>query len=101
MFIDLIYSFDRFIDEKALENNKLYILKAILSITILLTASFICFVSFKHNPPYICIVNAILLGLFIIFAILRIFTGNSILVASTVGLCNNIIGFYIEDHDSQ
>ena len=63
----------------------------------MLTSSFVCFMSFKYNPIYVCITNAILYALFIILAILRIFVGNSIFVASSISLCLNIIGFYIND----
>jgi Serine incorporator (Serinc) len=96
VFVDLAYAFDGYLDECAQENGKIYILKAIISITLLLTSSFICFLSFKHNDIVVCWVNAASLLVFLIFALLRLFPGNSILVAGLISLCINIIGFYIE-----
>lgn len=101
VFVDLAYAFDGYLDECAHENGKIYILKAIISITLLLTSSFICFLSFKHNDIVVCWVNAASLLVFVIFALLRLFPGNSILVAGTISLCINIIGFYIESEDSE
>lgn len=96
VFVDLAYAFDAYLDECAQENGKIYILKAIISITLLLTSSFICFLSFKYNDIVVCWVNAASLLVFVIFALLRLFPGNSILVSGLISLCINIIGFYIE-----
>ena len=101
VFVDLAYAFDGYLDECAQENGKIYILKAIISITLLLTSSFICFLSFKHNDIVVCWVNAACLLVFLIFALLRLFPGNSILVSGLISLCINIIGFYIESEDNE
>lgn len=95
VFVDLVYAFDAYLDECAQENNKVYILKAIVSITLILISSFLCFLSFKHNPLYVSWVNVILLVVSLIIALLRIFPGNSILVSALISLCVCIIGFYI------
>jgi hypothetical protein len=100
VFVDLSYAFDGYLDECAQENHKVYILKAILSITLLLTASFICFISFKHNPLYVSLINAIFIGIFLLLALLRVFPGNSILVSAIISLSVNIIGFYIKGDDT-
>ena len=100
VFVDLVYVFDAYLDECALQNKKTYILKAIVSITVLIAASFICFLSFSHNPAYVCWTNAICLVAFLILALLRIFPGNSILVSALISLCVNITGYYIKgEHD--
>lgn len=99
VFVDLVYSLDAYLDECAQSNNKVYILKAIISITVLIAAAFICFLSFKHNNIYVCWVNAGCLALFFIMAVLRLFQGNSILVAALIGLCINILGFYVEERN--
>lgn len=100
VFVDLVYVFDGYLDECALQNKKIYILKAIISITVLIAASFICFLSFYHNPAYVCWTNAICLVVFLILALLRIFPGNSILVSALISLCINITGYYIKgEHD--
>lgn len=100
VFVDLVYALDNSMDECAKENQKFYIFKAIVSITILLLASFICFMSFSHNQLWICWTNAVALVIFVILALIRIFPGNSILVASSVALCMNILGFYVQDTSS-
>ena len=97
VFVDLVYALDNTIDECAKENSKFYIFKAIVSVTILLLASFICFMSFSHNALWICWSNAITLVIFVISALVRIFPGNSILVASSISLCMNVLGYYIQD----
>lgn len=71
-----------------------------MSITLLITSSFICFISFRYNPSFVCWTNAICLFLFVIFAVLRIFPANSIFISSIIGLCINILGFYIKDDSS-
>lgn len=53
--------------------------------------------SFSHNALWICWVNAITLGIFVILALVRVFPGNSILVASAISLCMNVLGYYIQD----
>jgi len=95
VFIDLVYSLDSYLDECAQQNNKIYVLKAIISITVLIAAAFLCFLSFHQNNYIVCWANAGLLAIFFILAVLRIFPGNSILVASVISLCLNILGFYI------
>lgn len=95
MFVDLVYALDGRFDECAKDNNKFYIFKAIISISVLVAASFVCFISFKHNPTWVCITNAVLLGVFVVLALLRVFQGNSIFVAASIGLFLNVLGFYI------
>lgn len=97
VFVDLVYALDGAIDQCAKENPKIYILKAIISSTVLIAASFVCFLSFKYNPQWLCWINAGSLILFVILAVLRLFSENSILVAASVSLCLNILGFYIEE----
>jgi hypothetical protein len=53
--------------------------------------------SFSHNELWICWANAATLAIFVILALVRIFPGNSILVASSVGLCMNILGYYVHN----
>lgn len=101
VFVDLVYALDNSIDECAKENRKLYVLKAIVSISILIAASFLCFLSFQTNPTWICWTNAACLFVFLVIALLRIFPGNSILVAASVGLCINILGFYLQTDSGQ
>jgi hypothetical protein len=95
VFVDLVYALDGRLDECAKENGKFYILKAIISISVVLAASFLCFVGFMHNPLWVCWANAICLVVFVILALLRLFQGNSIFVAASVCLCLNILGFYL------
>lgn len=101
VFVDLVYAFDAYLDECAQENSKVYILKAIISITLILTASFMSFLSFKHNPLFVSWINVIFLAVFLIVALLRIFPSNSILVAALISVCTHIIGFYIEGDDNE
>jgi L-asparagine transporter-like permease len=101
VFVDLAYAFDNYLDECAQENSKVYILKAIISITLILAASFMSFLSFKHNPLYVSWINVVLLGVFLIIALLRIFPGNSILVSALISVCIHIIGFYINEDDNK
>jgi hypothetical protein len=96
VFIDLVYALDNSLDKCAQQNSKIYILKAIISITLLIASAFICFISFKHNNLVVCWINAAFLILFFILAILRVFPGNSILIVGLVSLCTNFLGFYIE-----
>jgi predicted signal transduction protein with EAL and GGDEF domain len=101
VFVDLVYAFDAYLDECAVENSKVYILKAILSITLILTAAFLAFLSFQHTPPFVSWVNVVLMALFLAVALLRVFPGNSILVAALMSVCIFVIGFYIEGGDSE
>jgi hypothetical protein len=66
-----------------------------------MAASFLCFLSFKHNPPWVCWTNAACLLVFLLLALLRVFTGNSIMVAASIGLCLNILGFYLEEDSGE
>ena len=97
VFVDLVYVVDKAFDECAKQNNKIYILKAIISISVYITASFICFVSFQHNQTYVSVINAVFLAIFLVLAFIRTFEGNSILVAGMIGLNMNILGFYVQD----
>jgi hypothetical protein len=101
VFVDLVYALDINLDKCAQQNSKIYILKAIISITLLIASAFICFISFKHNNQVVCWINAVSIIIFFIVAILRVFPGNSILVVGSISLCINVLGFYIEidNHD--
>lgn len=100
VFVDLVYAFDNYLDECAQENSKLYILKAIISITLILSAGFMSFLSFKHNPLFVSWTNVVLLVVFLIISLLRIFPANSILVSSLISVCIGVIGFYVGGDDT-
>jgi len=61
----------------------------------ILLATYVCYLSFKYNEFYVCLTNAIAIILFLLLAVLRIFPGNSIFIASIISLCANVLGYYI------
>ena len=73
VFVDLAYALNITMDEAAKNNSRFHILKAIISISFLIAASFLCFIGFKYNPLWVSWVNAISLVVFLIVALLRVF----------------------------
>jgi hypothetical protein len=98
VYVDLVYALDRTFDEKAKENNKIYIVKATFTIIAFLAAGCLCFFSFQYNPVWISWTNIGVFAVFLIIALLRIFPENSLMVANMVALCLTVLSFYVLDH---
>ena len=101
VFIDLVYTFNISLDEKAKEDKKCHILKAVLAIIMLLGAIIFCYYSFYQNLIWVSWVNVGCLVIFLGIAALRVFPENSIMVAAYIGACIILISFFIHSKGAE
>ena len=91
----MVFALNISFDERAKDDRKFYGLKAVLTVIVFLASTILCYYSFKHNLLWISWINVALLVIFLIIAFLRLFSDNSVFVASLIGLCMIVISFYI------
>lgn len=74
VFIDLVFTLNISLDEKAKEDKKYHILQAVLAVLMLLGAIILCYFSFYNNLIWVSWVNVACIVVFLAVAALRVFT---------------------------
>jgi len=62
----LVYSFDIGLEERAQNNNKFYVFKAVFTILMWICAIIANIFGYYYSLEYVAIINSILLGLFLV-----------------------------------
>jgi len=73
VFIDLVFTLNFSLDQRAKEDQKYHILKAVIAVTLLIGAIIMCYYSFYQNPIWVSWANIACLVIFLLIAVLRIF----------------------------
>ena len=94
VFVDLLYAVDLELDALATRNNKLYLVRVGMTVLGLLWAVWLCVYGWGL-PSWTYWTNSGLLLLFLVMGLLRIFQGNSILIATLVSVMLSFTAFYL------